>query len=119
MADIRAFRPTLPLPLANEGHSGVQWGPCEVKYDRFYAQEHLNEIIRLSSSQRDTAESQAEVIPTTKGLVTVTSKHCSNLPKGYGDDDLRGYEQNKRRGCQRTADSRRHHQLDPRRRKRS
>ena len=87
-------------------------------FDRFCEEYEPYESIRLSSSQRDTPESQAEVIPTMKGLVTVMSKHCSNLPKGYGDDDLRGYEQNKRRGCKRTADSRRHHQLDPRRRKR-
>lgn len=118
VADIRAFKPTLPLPLANEGHRGVHWGPCEVEYARFYAQEHLNEIIRLSSSQRDTPESQGEVIPTMKGLVTVMSKCCSTLPNGHGDDDLRGYERNKQRGCKRTADSRRHHHLDPRRRKR-
>ena len=116
--DIRAFRPTLPLPITNEGHSGVVWGPSQVENSRFYGQEYINSINRLSSSQNDTAESQAEVIPAMENLVDVLNKHSSELAKGYRDEDVHGYERNRQRGCKRAAASRKHHPLQPSRRKR-
>ena len=116
--DTRAFRPTLPLPMANDGHNGVVWGPSHVEDSRFYGQEYINSINRLSSSQNDTAESQAEFIPALENLIDVLSRHSSKLAKGYRDEDVDGHERYRQRGCKTAAASRKHRPLQPTRRKR-